>query len=194
MEKLDKHMEENRSALQPLIAALEYAIQQEQTEIDIIESVLPVFKPLLQQVDWLPTAYRQTHPEFYQQYLLYLDPAERFSIVSFVWGPGQKTPIHDHQVWGIIGVLQGAEISTDYQKTAAGPLLRGQSHRLDVGDMDWFRPETGDIHQVENAYTDQVSISIHIYAADIGKVERFSFKENGVSKRFVSGYSNQTKT
>lgn len=184
-------MDATLSALQPLIHALEQAVQHEATETVMIESVLPVFQPLLQDDAWLDAAYRQPHPDYYQQYLLYVDPTERFSIVSFVWGPGQKTPIHNHEVWGIIGVLQGAEISTDYNKTATGVLIRGLSHRLEVGDVDWFRPETGDIHQVENAYSDQVSISIHIYAADIGKVERFTFKENGETKRFVSGYSNQ---
>ena len=42
------------------------------------------------------------------QYLLYCDPEERFSVVSFVWGPGQSTPTHDPSVWGLIGVLRGA--------------------------------------------------------------------------------------
>lgn len=183
-------MDATLSTLQPLIDALEHAVQHETTETAMIESVLPVFQPLLQYDTWLAAAYRQPHPDYYQQYLLYVDPEARFSIVSFVWGPGQKTPIHNHEVWGIIGVLQGAEISTDYHRAETGILIPGQSHRLAVGDIDWFRPETGDIHQVENAYTDQVSISIHIYAADIGQVERFTFKENGEAKRFISGYSN----
>ena len=59
--------------------------------------------------DWLPDAYAQPSPEHYQQFLLYADARQRFSVVSFVWGPGQRTPIHDHTVWGLIGVLRGAE-------------------------------------------------------------------------------------
>ena len=54
--------------------------------------------------NWLPEAIAQPHPEFYRQYLLHADPLGRFSIVSFVWGPGQCTPVHDHTVWGIIGM------------------------------------------------------------------------------------------
>lgn len=45
---------------------------------------------------------------------------ERFSIVSFVWGPGQATPIHDHRVWGAIGMLRGAEENQRYQLDADG--------------------------------------------------------------------------
>jgi len=59
--------------------------------------------------DWLPEAFAKPHPDRYQQFLLYCDPLERFSVVSFVWGPGQKTPVHDHTVWGVIGMLRGGE-------------------------------------------------------------------------------------
>ena len=37
--------------------------------------------------DWLPEEFTKPHPQYYQQYLLYADPLDRFSIVSFVWGP-----------------------------------------------------------------------------------------------------------
>ncbi len=59
--------------------------------------------------DWLPDGYAQPHPEYYRQYLLWCDPLERFSVVSFVWGPGQTTPVHDHTVWGLIGMLRGED-------------------------------------------------------------------------------------
>src|SRR5579872_671481 len=72
--------------------------------------------------DWLPDAFAAPDPQRYRQYLLYCDPLERFSIVSFVWGPGQRTPIHDHTVWGLVGVLRGAERSVAYRAPAAGAL------------------------------------------------------------------------
>lgn len=67
-----------------------------------------ILAQLISQDDWLEEDFRKTHPEYYQQYLLYCDPYERFSLQSFVWGPGQSTPVHDHTVWGLVGVLQGA--------------------------------------------------------------------------------------
>ena len=48
--------------------------------------------------DWLPPAFAVPDPARYRQYLLHCDPLERFSVVSFVWGPGQATPVHDHTV------------------------------------------------------------------------------------------------
>ena len=140
---------------------------------------------------WLPEALAQPHPEFYRQYLLHADPLGRFSLVSFVWGPGQHTPVHDHTVWGIIGMLRGAEFSQGFHATDAGPLVAGAEHRLNPGDVEVVSPTRGDIHRVRNAYADQVSISVHMYGGNIGEIERHVFDPTtGASKPFVSGYSN----
>jgi len=40
--------------------------------------------------DWLPEQFAKPHPQYYQQYLLYADPLDRLSIVSFVWGPARR--------------------------------------------------------------------------------------------------------
>jgi predicted metal-dependent enzyme (double-stranded beta helix superfamily) len=52
-------------------------------------------------------------------------------------------------------------------------------------------PRIGDIHRVSNAYADRVSVSIHVYGANIGAVERATYDTAGRSKRFVSGYANR---
>ncbi len=146
---------------------------------------------LLRDDTWLPDACAQPHPDFYQQYLLHCDPLERFSVVSFVWGPGQRTPVHNHEVWGLIGMLRGVEIGQRYRREADGVLVAdGAAERLEPGDIDVVSPATGDIHVVENAYTDRVSISIHVYGANIGAVKRHVFDPvTGLAKPFVSGYS-----
>lgn len=79
-----------------------------------LNAARPVLATLVAVDDWLPDAYAVPDSQYYRQYLLHCDPLERFSVVSFVWGPGQRTPIHDHTVWGLIGMLRGEEISTPY--------------------------------------------------------------------------------
>lgn len=145
--------------------------------------------------DWLPEAYAQPHPERYSQYLLHADSAERFSIVSFVWGPGQQTPIHDHTVWGLIGMLRGAEDSQSYRWENDQLLPHGEPVRLKVGDVEAVAPQVAglhDIHRVSNLYDDRVSISIHVYGANIGAVRRSVYLDDGTRKEFISGYSNTT--
>lgn len=141
--------------------------------------------------DWLPEECAQPHPQYYQQYLLYCDPLERFSVVSFVWGPGQKTPVHDHTVWGMVGMMRGAELCRRFVPSAAGqPMAASETERLLPGTVDRVSPTVGDIHEVANAHDDRVSISIHVYGANIGAVKRHVFDPaTGREKPFVSGYS-----
>lgn len=145
---------------------------------------------LIRHDDWLPDIFAQPHPQRYQQYLLFCDPLERFSVVSFVWGPGHDTPIHDHTVWGMVGVMRGAEICQEYRYDN-GQLLTGNQHRLEQGEIDLVSPEVGDIHTVANALQDRPSLSIHVYGANIGAVERHVYNDRtGQPKAFISGYSN----
>jgi predicted metal-dependent enzyme (double-stranded beta helix superfamily) len=95
--------------------------------------------------DWLPETCAQPHPQYYQQYLLHCDPLERFSVVSFVWGPGQATPVHDHTIWGIIGVLRGAELSRRFTRSESGggPLVGHGQERLERGAVEAVSPTIG---------------------------------------------------
>jgi predicted metal-dependent enzyme (double-stranded beta helix superfamily) len=43
--------------------------------------------------DWLDPACACFHPRYYQHYLLYVDPADRFSVVSFDWGSRRRSMI-----------------------------------------------------------------------------------------------------
>lgn len=139
--------------------------------------------------DWLPEPQSQPDPTRYQQYLLHRDPAGRFSVVSFVWGPGQATPVHDHTVWGLVGVLRGAELSQAYNRRGDALAATGAVHRLEAGQVEAVSPTVGDIHRVANAFDDRTSISIHVYGADIGTVKRSTYDAEGKPKAFISGYA-----
>lgn len=175
------------------VAAMTRLVEQAPAhESVLLESAAPMMRTLVRHDDWLPAAMAVDHPEYYQQHLLYGDPLDRFSLVSFVWGPGQKTPIHDHTVWGIIGMLRGAEHGQRYVRESSGRLTAmGEETRLESGDIEMVSPTLGDIHQVRNAFSDQVSISIHLYGGNIGRISRHVFApDSGTPKDFVSGYSN----
>lgn len=146
---------------------------------------------LIEHDDWLPDDYARPNPERYQQYLLHCDSRERFSVVSFVWGPGQATPIHDHTVWGLVGVLRGAERVESFRRDARhGLVTAGPVALIEAGTVDAVSPRVGDIHRVANALSDRPSVSIHVYGANIGAVDRATYDEAGRAKRFISGYAN----
>ncbi|MBN4667579.1 cysteine dioxygenase [Pandoraea nosoerga] len=181
-------------ALDPLrtfVAAFSRLLERRPHESTLLEEGAGLLAQLVARDDWLPAPFAQAHPEHYQQYLLHCDSAQRFCIVSFVWGPGQRTPIHDHTVWGLIGMLRGAEDSQPYVLDAGGvPVVAGEPVRLAPGDVEVLSPRLGDIHRVSNAFDDRVSVSIHVYGANIGAVHRSVYSETGERHGFVSGYAN----
>jgi predicted metal-dependent enzyme (double-stranded beta helix superfamily) len=161
-------------------------------EADLIQRGSNALHKLIEVDDWLPDAYAWTSSDRYQQFLLYADARQRFSVVSFVWGPGQSTPTHDHKVWGLIGVLRGAELTASYEYDDNGTLQQASDEiRLERGSVEAVSPTIGDIHRVRNAYDDRVSVSIHVYGENIGAVHRSTYPPNGPPRSFVSGYSNE---
>ena len=179
--------------LRDFITGLAALLDQQPDEPRILREGGALLAKLVARDDWLPEAWAQSHPEYYQQHLLHCDSAERFSVVSFVWGPGQRTPIHDHTVWGLIGMLRGAEDSQPFALDTDGrPVPHGDAVRLLPGQVEAVSPTVGDIHLVNNVHDDRVSVSIHVYGANIGAVRRSVYAEDGTRKPFVSGYSNQT--
>lgn len=158
----------------------------------MIDGTRGLLAELIATDDWLPEEFAR-EGDTYRQYLLHCDPKQRFSVVSFVWAPGQTTPVHDHTVWGLIGMLRGAEIGQRFSADGDGAMVAGAEETLHQGDIDVVSPALGDIHKVSNALADRASISIHVYGANIGAVSRHVFDpETGAPKEFISGYSNET--
>jgi predicted metal-dependent enzyme (double-stranded beta helix superfamily) len=177
--------------LQRFLREVESALSSSPDEAHILAQVSRAMSELVAVDDWLAPEMSLPHPQFYQQYLLHCDPQQRFSVVSFVWGPGQQTPIHNHTVWGVIGMLRGAELAQGYLRTCEGMVADGPQEHLLPGQVAAVSPRIGDIHRVSNAYADQVSISIHVYGTDIGSQRRHVFDSaTGAAKDFVSGYAN----
>jgi predicted metal-dependent enzyme (double-stranded beta helix superfamily) len=144
-------------------------------------------------LDDVPVPARQPRPNSYAQYPLYVSPD--LSIVSFVWGPGQTTPIHDHGTWGVVAVLVGTERSRRYRRVDDGrrpgfaELVASDETTDGPGALSVVHPPNDDIHLVANAHQG-VTISLHVYGADIGARERHLYEPlTGRVRRFVSGYT-----
>jgi predicted metal-dependent enzyme (double-stranded beta helix superfamily) len=161
------------------------------TEAAIFREGAGLLASLVRHDGWLAAELGAAPAQGYAQYLVHCDPRQRFSLVSFVWAPGARTPIHDHTVWGMVGVMRGAENCYEYDPPRPGSAMRPRArHRLDMGKVDRVSPSIGDIHVVENALADRPSLSIHVYGGDIGRIERHVFDaESGEAKPFVSGYT-----
>ncbi len=178
--------------LRGFVAAITRLVEhQGNAEAAVLEPARALLTELVAQDDWLPEAFATSGRDSYQQYLLYGDPLDRFSLVSFVWGPGQRTPVHDHLVWGLVGMLRGVEEAVPFAWRADRiGLVAGEPASLRPGMVEAVSPHLGDIHTVANALADRPSISIHLYGGAIGTIRRHRFDvATGAASTFVSGYS-----
>jgi predicted metal-dependent enzyme (double-stranded beta helix superfamily)/TusA-related sulfurtransferase len=132
-------------------------------------------------------------------YLVYRPPHRTFSIISMVWGAGQKFPIHDHLSWGLIGVYQNSIIEERYERLDDGA-KEGYADIRETGVTDFHEGQVleeglvfdehrrDDIHRILNQ-TSKPSVSIHILASDLGMRQRHQYDPNVKSvRRFQSGY------
>lgn len=163
-------------------------VDQTVTEAEVLPRARALLQQLLSRDDWLPEACAAVRQDRYAQYLLHCDPLERFSVVSFVWGPGHRTPVHNHTVWGLVGVLRGRERCDEYALVDERPQPLGCGHESSPGDIDAVSPTLGDWHVVRNALETGTSVSIHVYGANIGAVRRHRLDDHGRVATFVSGY------
>ena len=178
------------SPLRDFVIAMTHLVSKTQDEPVLLREGRALLAPLLADDRWLPEACAVLRPDRYAQYLLHADPLERFSVVSFVWGPGHSTPVHNHTVWGLVGMLRGAERCDEFHLDGprAVPRATGRSHVMQPGDIEAVSPTVGDWHLVSSARPDGASISIHVYGANIGAVRRHRLDDAGRVVEFVSGY------
>lgn len=178
--------------LRDVVAALTRLVEHQGNAEDmVLEPARDLLAGLVAHDDWLPDAFAASDPVRYRQYLLYGDPLDRFTLVSFVWGPGQRTPVHDHLMWGLVGMLRGVEEAVPYTCCPdSAALAAGERSWLRPGEVQAVSPRLGDIHTVANGLPDRPSISIHLYGGNIGTVRRHGFDPaTGEASEFVSGYS-----
>jgi predicted metal-dependent enzyme (double-stranded beta helix superfamily) len=167
----------NLARLRGFIISFAELLSSTRDEESILESGGALLGQLIARDDWLPDEYARPDPAHYRQYLLHCDGRERFSVVSFVWG--------------LVGVLRGAERIEAFRRDEQRRLIpSGPATILEAGKIDAVSPRIGDLHRVANAIADRPSVSIHVYGANIGAVERATYDDAGRPRRFVSGYAN----
>jgi 3-mercaptopropionate dioxygenase len=127
---------------------------------------------LLHEDGWLAPEHQRPGTDSYRQHLLHVSDRRDLSVVALVWRPGQRTPIHDHVSWCVVGVYRGVEQETRYQLVQRHG--RDYLHAVETidahpGHVEALIPPAENIHCVE-AGGRGLTISIHVYGADIERL------------------------
>lgn len=154
-----------------LVSKIREIVARDEAAAPTSQAVAGVLEHYLGVPDLVPASARVSNPEAYQQNLLHVEDDGSFSIVALVWLPGQRTPVHDHISWCVVGVYEGNESELRYRvvEDAAGDYLVETGTGVNLqGSVEGFAPP-GDLHEVWNS-GDALAISIHVYGADIRKL------------------------
>ena len=145
---------------------------------------------LLRTRSFLAPPYRRPSAERYVIYPLWVAPSGAFSVAAAVWNVGQRTPIHDHTTWGVVGIYEGIEHETRYRPGGASiaPLRLGERD-LRAGEVIVCCTSDQDIHEVRCGSA-VPCVGIHVYGADIGTLTRHRYDPlSGERTDFVSRWA-----
>ena len=101
-------------------------------------------------------------------------------VTAVVWGAGEHLGPHDHQTWGMIGVLENSLTETRYRRVddrdvdGYAKLEEDRSATFKPGEITLLIPVEDEIHQMDN-HTDRPTVEIHVYGTDLRGLERHSF-------------------
>ena len=119
----------------------------------------------------LPELLLRPHPDHYARRLLHRDPAVRYTAVVMAWGPGQRTPLHDHAgIWCVEAVVAGRMQVTRYDRVEErGDRLRFvevEQVRAGVGSSGALIPPY-EYHVLANDLPGGTSVTVHVYGGEL---------------------------
>lgn len=142
--------------------------------------------------DFIPDQLAQPSRDGYALYALHVEPDGSFCVASAVWDVTQKTPIHDHGTWGVIGIYRGVEHEARYAPNPSvvdGPPVFLHEHDVPAGSVTICCTTDADLHQVSCA-SEIPCVGIHVYGGNIGEIERHAIDGlTGAVTLFVSRWA-----
>lgn len=115
----------------------------------------------------LPACVLEPVQGHYARREIYISPQHGYGVIAMTWGPGQGTPIHDHDgLWCVEGVWHGQLEITQYDLTEHN----GERYRFtEVGSLIAGTGSAGSLippheyHTIRNASDTDAAVSLHIY-------------------------------
>ena len=152
--------------------------------------IRPLPQVLISDRNWVPEQFRRSVEGCNQQYLLYCDPLQRFSIACSVLAPGENSAIQEYPVWGLFSVLQGTGMRRTYSDSDNRVSTNG-SQRIAEGEIVFVSPSNIYIQQISNISLHSPLITIDIFGGNIGALLRRQFDlKTGIATEICSGYAN----
>lgn len=176
-------------ALEHFIVDLDRITKTETSPWIITEQVAPLLGRLIKNPDAVPPELRRRPASGGRgRYMLHRAPG--FNVTSVVWGPGDTAGAHNHETWGVIGVIENEIEETRYRMSEQG--RDAQPVKLEARAVLRHRPGAisclvpGDeVHAMHNPTT-RDTVEIHVYGKDLAGLQRTTWDADGTGKPLVS--------
>ena len=156
--------------LASLVSELQHVVDTRDVPADIAEQAAAALGRYRGIDDVLTDDQRRGTLEHYTRHILYADPAERFTLVSLVWHPGQFTPVHGHHTWCAYAILSGSMSEERYRWDATRELaVHTDNVRRGECNSVWGQAGLEAIHRLRNV-SEEVAVSLHVYGVPVGRV------------------------
>ncbi len=173
--------------LEQFIADLDRITQRERSGTAITEQAAPLLARLVKNPGAIPAQCRRPGPDGVRgRYMLHRAPS--FNVTAVVWRPGDTAGAHNHETWGVIGVIDN-EIEETRYRVSEGP---GGRAALEVTRVQRHGPGAisclvpGDeVHAMHNP-TARDTVEIHVYGKDLYGLQRKTWAADGSVKSLVS--------
>ena len=152
------------AALAGLVDRLDGAVRTRRPGLDVPHAVGEALRPFLGCPGLLTPEQEAGDPDRFRTHLLHVPDDGAYSLIAAVWRPGQRTPVHDHIAWCVVGVHRGEEHEIRY-RLVDDHLVENGHTTGPCGEVTVLTPP-GDIHAVVNDGS-VVAVSLHVYGADL---------------------------
>ena len=175
--------------LQQFVADLDRITTRESAPEVITTQIAPLLGRLVKNPDAIPARFRGRAPDGGRGRFM-LHRAPRFNVTSVVWRPGDRAGAHNHETWGVIGVVDNEIEETRYRVTeapggGAATLQVRSVTRHGAGAVSCLVPPGDEVHAMHNP-TGRDTVEIHVYGKDLYGLHRKTWADDGRVTPLVS--------
>lgn len=177
-------------SLQSFIRDLDDITRNQNSPAAIVAAAKPLLGKLVQRPDCVEPKFKKRGVTEYGRYMLHRAP--RFNVTAVVWGPGDGAKAHNHDTWGLVGVVENEIQETRFRRLDDGS--KAEYAKLEIKDVlknsagmvSCLVPPDDDIHEMNNV-SDRNTVEIHVYGKDLAEMPRLRFDTaNNSVKTFAS--------
>jgi predicted metal-dependent enzyme (double-stranded beta helix superfamily) len=165
-------------SLQQFIQDLDRITRRHSAPEEIIAEAKPLLARLVRNPDCIEPRFKERGAKTYGRYMLHRAPL--FNVTAVVWGPGDGAKAHNHDTWGLVGVLVNKLQETRFRRRDDGSRegfadLEIKSVNTNAAGMvSTLLPPGDDIHEMLNV-TQENTVEVHVYGKDLANMQRLQF-------------------